>query len=177
MAAQPAPAAPYLNWATEEIDDPHNLIHGFFSMIEDGSATDLLRLLDYITDKKAAAAGVNLDKLTLGDSDCVQARDDKNLGGSPDWAAVPGPKELGKVLMPDATGQKMTGLMVAAKDGSVEVAKMILERCEPDLGQVGTVIIEGHTIEGASALWCAAGAGHLPVVELLVDAGADVNQT
>ena len=177
MAAQPAPAAPYLNWATEEIDDPHNLIHGFFSLIEDGSATDLLRLLDYITDKKAAAAGLNLDKLTLGDSDGVQARDDKNLGGSPDWAAVPGPKELGTVLMPDASGQKMTGLMLAAKDGYVEVAKMILERCEPDLGQVGTVIIEGHTIEGASALWCAAGAGHLPVVELLVDAGADVNQT
>ena len=177
MAAQPAPAAPHLVWSSEEIDDPHNFIHGFFSLIEDGSDTDLLRLLDYITDNKAAAASLNLDKLTLGDSDCDQARDDKNLGGSIDWAAVPGPNELGKTLMPDASGQKMTGLMVAAKNGSVEVAKTILERCEPDLGQVGTVIIEGHTIEGASALWCAAGAGHLPVVELLVDAGADVNQT
>ena len=30
-------------------------------------------------------------------------------------------------------------------------------------------------IEGATALWCAAGAGHRAIVELLVEAGADVN--
>ena len=34
---------------------------------------------------------------------------------------------------------------------------------------------DGYTIEGATALWCAAGAGHYDVITTLVTAGADVN--
>jgi ankyrin repeat protein len=40
-----------------------------------------------------------------------------------------------------------------------------------------TVVFDGETIEGAPPLWCAAAAGHLPVVRLLVRNGASVNST
>jgi ankyrin repeat protein len=40
-----------------------------------------------------------------------------------------------------------------------------------------TVVFDGETIEGAPPLWCAAAAGHLPVVRLLVYSGASVNST
>lgn len=36
---------------------------------------------------------------------------------------------------------------------------------------------DGETIEGAPPLWCAAAAGHLPLVRLLVRAGANLNST
>lgn len=36
---------------------------------------------------------------------------------------------------------------------------------------------DGETIEGAPPLWCAAAAGHMPLVRLLVRAGANVNST
>lgn len=39
------------------------------------------------------------------------------------------------------------------------------------------VTFDGETIEGAPPLWCAAAAGHLPLVRLLVRAGANVNST
>jgi ankyrin repeat protein len=39
------------------------------------------------------------------------------------------------------------------------------------------VVFDGETIEGAPPLWCAAAAGHLPVVRLLVRHGAKVNST
>jgi len=38
-----------------------------------------------------------------------------------------------------------------------------------------TVVFEGETIEGAPPLWCAAAAGHLALVKLLVRRGAKVN--
>ncbi|XP_024939471.1 protein fem-1 homolog B isoform X2 [Cephus cinctus] len=52
---------------------------------------------------------------------------------------------------------------------------MLLEKFKPDLEQEGTVKFDGNVIEGASALWCAAGAGHLNVIKTLVKAGANVN--
>lgn len=42
---------------------------------------------------------------------------------------------------------------------------------------VFTVIFDGETIEGAPPLWCAAAAGHLALVQLLVARGAKVNST
>lgn len=35
----------------------------------------------------------------------------------------------------------------------------MLSKFKPDLEQEGIVKFDGYTIEGASALWCAAGAG------------------
>ena len=183
---------PMTHWTSEEINDPHNFIHKFFQLIDDGDDTELLQLLEYIKFYKDTAAASMLERLTLRDNECVQGqhflkeRSPQFLNwlwsegiceDEIDWAAVPSLQELGKTLMPDVSGQKLTGLMHAAKHGLADVARIILEECEPDLSKEGTVIIENHTIEGASALWCAAGAGHLRVVELLVEAGADVNQT
>ncbi|XP_058796815.1 protein fem-1 homolog B-like isoform X2 [Phymastichus coffea] len=52
---------------------------------------------------------------------------------------------------------------------------MLLEKFQLDLEQEARVKFDGYVIEGASALWCAAGVGHLSVVKTLVKAGANVN--
>ncbi|KAJ9592024.1 hypothetical protein L9F63_001463, partial [Diploptera punctata] len=72
-------------------------------------------------------------------------------------------------------GQRCTPLIVAARHGHDKVVKMLLSKFEPDIEQEGTVKFDGYVIEGASALWCAAGAGHLNVVKTLVKSGANVN--
>jgi len=41
----------------------------------------------------------------------------------------------------------------------------------------GSVTFDGETIEGAPPLWCAAAAGHLDIVRLLTQRGANVNST
>ena len=46
-----------------------------------------------------------------------------------------------------------------------------------DINCIGRVKFESYVIEGASALWCAAGAGHFSVVKFLVKSGANVNHT
>ncbi|KAG8039160.1 hypothetical protein G9C98_003467 [Cotesia typhae] len=78
-----------------------------------------------------------------------------------------------KVL--DEDGQKSTPLIIAARYGHNRVVKMFIEKFKMDIEEEGTVKFDGYVIEGASALWCAAGAGHLNIVKLLVKAGADVN--
>lgn len=35
---------------------------------------------------------------------------------------------------------------------------------------------DGHIVHGATAIWCAAGSGHLNVIKLLIQYGANVNQ-
>ncbi|KAF5291326.1 hypothetical protein FQA39_LY03477 [Lamprigera yunnana] len=72
-------------------------------------------------------------------------------------------------------GQHCNPLIIAARYGHEKVVKMLLSKFNPDLEQEGTVKFDGYVIDGASALWCAAGAGHLNVVKILVKAGADVN--
>ncbi|KAF2904721.1 hypothetical protein ILUMI_01458 [Ignelater luminosus] len=72
-------------------------------------------------------------------------------------------------------GQHCTPLIIAARYGHEKVVKMLLSKFQPNLEQEGTVKFDGYVIEGASALWCAAGAGHLNVVKILVKAGANVN--
>ncbi|PSN51229.1 Protein fem-1 B [Blattella germanica] len=72
-------------------------------------------------------------------------------------------------------GQRCTALIVAARNGHDKVVKMLLSEFKPDIEQEGTVKFDGYVIEGASALWCAAGAGHLHVVKTLVKTGANVN--
>ncbi|XP_071053900.1 protein fem-1 homolog B isoform X2 [Onthophagus taurus] len=72
-------------------------------------------------------------------------------------------------------GQQCTPLIVASRCGHEKVVKILLSNFQPDLEIEGIVKFDGYVIEGASALWCAAGGGHLNVVKLLVKAGADVN--
>lgn len=84
-------------------------------------------------------------------------------------------KELVSQEVVDGEGQRCTPLTIAARHGHDKVVKVILSRFRPDIEQEGSVKVDSYVIEGASALWCAAGAGHLNVVKTLVKAGADVN--
>ncbi|XP_026331093.1 protein fem-1 homolog CG6966 [Hyposmocoma kahamanoa] len=55
--------------------------------------------------------------------------------------------------------------------------RMMLELARTLLMNTDALTFDGETIEGAPPLWCAAAAGHLPLVRLLIRAGANVNST
>lgn len=71
--------------------------------------------------------------------------------------------------------QETTPLIIAARNGSEKVVSILLTNFIIDIEQTGTVKFDGYTIEEATALWCAAGAGHFGIVRLLINQGADVN--
>lgn len=88
------------------------------------------------------------------------------------------PSEANSLLnesVADDNGQECSPLIVASKNGHDKVVQILLTKFEPNIEQEGTVKFDGYVIEGATALWCAACAGHLNIVKLLVKAGADVN--
>jgi ankyrin repeat protein len=70
-----------------------------------------------------------------------------------------------------------TCLIVACRNGHLEVAEFLVEHCGASLELVGLVSFEGENIEGAPPLWCASAAGHLRIVKYLVSKGANVNST
>ena len=72
-------------------------------------------------------------------------------------------------------GQKTTPLVAAAMGGATKVVQVLLTNFEVDLEQRATVRFDGYVIQEATALWCAAGAGHLDIVKLLIKKGACVN--
>lgn len=72
-------------------------------------------------------------------------------------------------------GQSCTPLIIAARNGHYDVVNMVVTQYKADLEREGIVKFDGHVIEGATALWCAAGAGHLAIVMALVNHSADVN--
>ncbi|XP_018607883.1 protein fem-1 homolog B isoform X1 [Scleropages formosus] len=74
-------------------------------------------------------------------------------------------------------GQRSTPLIIAARNGHAKVVRLLLEHYRVDTEQTGTVRFDGYVIDGATALWCAAGAGHFEVVHLLVLHNANVNHT
>jgi len=71
--------------------------------------------------------------------------------------------------------QHCTPLIIAARNGHDKVVDVLLSSHHADVECEGVVKFDGHVIEGATALWCAAGAGHEDVVRTLVRRGADVN--
>ncbi|XP_057692768.1 protein fem-1 homolog B [Corythoichthys intestinalis] len=73
--------------------------------------------------------------------------------------------------------QRSTPLIIAARNGHDKVVRLLLDHYRVDTEQTGTARFDGYVIEGATALWCAAGAGHLEVARLLVEHGANVNHT
>uniref|UniRef100_A0A6A7G3H6 Protein fem-1 homolog B n=3 Tax=Hirondellea gigas TaxID=1518452 RepID=A0A6A7G3H6_9CRUS len=85
-------------------------------------------------------------------------------------------KEMLTLVVEEDDGQKCTPLIIAARNGHHTVVRALV-KYQSDLEQEGTVKFDGYAIEGASALWCAAGAGHLGVVKILVRCGANVNHT
>lgn len=74
------------------------------------------------------------------------------------------------------SGQLSPPLVIASKNGHDKVVHTLLSQFKPDLTQTGSVKFGNFLIEDASALWVAAGSGHLKIVKMLVKAGADVNQ-
>lgn len=73
--------------------------------------------------------------------------------------------------------QKCTPLIIATLSGHDSVVKLLVDQFKVDVNQTGKVKFSGYVIEKASALWVAAGAGHLTIVKTLISRGADINQT
>jgi len=80
-------------------------------------------------------------------------------------------------LLVQARTNGATPLVMAAKNGHLKCVEYMVERCNADLEQVGSVVFDGETIDGAPPLWCAAAAGHLDVVSYVLQQGANVNAT
>jgi len=70
-----------------------------------------------------------------------------------------------------------TPLVIACRYGNYDIVEYLLTKCHANVEQVGSVSFDGEPIEDAPPLWCAAAAGHLDIVKLLVRQGADVNKT
>lgn len=67
-------------------------------------------------------------------------------------------------------------LFVACKKGNVEIVEYLISKCGSDVEQRGVYEVpEDRSIHFVTPLWCAAVAGKLSVVQLLVGCGADVN--
>lgn len=75
----------------------------------------------------------------------------------------------------DCDGQKTTPLVIAAMLGHTKVVQVLLSNFDVDVEQRSTVQFDGYVIQDATALWCASGAGHMPIVEMLIKNGANVN--
>ncbi|XP_044571295.1 protein fem-1 homolog B isoform X1 [Drosophila ananassae] len=71
--------------------------------------------------------------------------------------------------------QSLTPLTMAAMSGNVKFVKTLLSHYDVDLERECNVIFDGMIVYGATALWVAAGMGHLQIVKLLVQAGASIN--
>lgn len=56
-------------------------------------------------------------------------------------------------------GQILTPIVVAARNGREKVVRLLLSNYKIDLEKRCVVKIDGHIVNGASALWCAAGSG------------------
>ena len=88
-------------------------------------------------------------------------------------------EELLSQPVSDNEGQECPPLVIAARNGHDKAVSTLITKFGPgsradpdgrstdkkllDLEVTGTVKFDGYTIEGATALWSAAGAGHLKV--------------
>ena len=54
-------------------------------------------------------------------------------------------------------GQVCSPIIIASRNGHSQTVQTLLDEFGPDLEAEGTVKFDGHVIEGATALWCAAG--------------------
>ncbi|CAF1443666.1 unnamed protein product [Didymodactylos carnosus] len=70
---------------------------------------------------------------------------------------------------------KCTPLMAASHYGHYEIIKFLVSNYSPNLEIEGTIQLDNQTFEGVTALWCATSAGHIDIVKILVEHGADVN--
>ncbi|XP_017083381.2 protein fem-1 homolog CG6966 [Drosophila eugracilis] len=70
-----------------------------------------------------------------------------------------------------------TPLVISCRNGHYDIVEYLLTKCRANVEQVGSVSFDGEPIEDAPPLWCAAAAGHLGIVKMLVRRGANVNST
>lgn len=70
--------------------------------------------------------------------------------------------------------QVFTPLIAAVLNGHEKIVHILIQ-LRPDLEKEGCVKIDGHLIEGASALWVAAAVGQFNIIQMLVEKGADVD--
>ena len=70
-----------------------------------------------------------------------------------------------------------TPLIVAARNGNTAIVQCLLNDYDVDLEQEGTVKIDGDLIECGTPLWMASLGGHLAIVRLLLERGADEMKT
>lgn len=59
----------------------------------------------------------------------------------------------------EADGQALTPLVVACRNGHEKVIRILLTHFAVNMEQECRAKFDGHIVEGATALWCAAGAG------------------
>lgn len=85
------------------------------------------------------------------------------------------PSEVKRVASMKFDGTTL--LLIAARYGHYRIMKFLIEYCEVDVEQVGEVEFDDDLEQDAPPLWCAAAAGNLNCVKLLVENGADVNCT
>jgi len=90
-----------------------------------------------------------------------------------------GPRSEDEILRVVSTKLRTgtTSLLIAARNGHLDVVNYLISSCGADLEQAGSVVFDGETIEGATPLWCAAAAGHMDIVKNLLAKGAGVNKT
>ncbi|XP_017758319.1 PREDICTED: protein fem-1 homolog CG6966 isoform X1 [Eufriesea mexicana] len=81
------------------------------------------------------------------------------------------------VKLVSTTSHDTTPLVIACRNGHYDVAEYLIEKCGANVNQPASVMFNGEVIERAPPLWCAAAAGHLALVKLLVKNGAHVNAT
>ncbi|XP_044761040.1 protein fem-1 homolog CG6966 isoform X1 [Coccinella septempunctata] len=86
-----------------------------------------------------------------------------------------GKEEVSMLVASKTSGA--TPLVIACRNGHFHVAQYLIEKCGADVEQPGSVVFDGETIEEAPPLWCAAAAGYLDIVKLLISHGAKVNST
>ncbi|ALC45738.1 CG6966 [Drosophila busckii] len=70
-----------------------------------------------------------------------------------------------------------TPLVISCRNGHYDIVEYLLTKCRANVEQVGSVSFDGEPIEDAPPLWCAAAAGHLGIVKMLVRRLANVNST
>ena len=69
-----------------------------------------------------------------------------------------------------------TPLVVASHDGHYQAVKHLITQCGADVEMAGSVTVDGETCD-APPLWCAAAAGHLNIVEYLIENNVNVDRT
>ncbi|CAG2165700.1 unnamed protein product [Oppiella nova] len=84
------------------------------------------------------------------------------------------PKEEVKLIVSLRTNGA-TPLLIAARNGYLNVLEYLIDKCNADIEQVGSVNFDGESIEAAPPIWCASAAGHLSCVKSLIGHGANVN--